>query len=696
MADNAATIKLSADKSELAAALKGAVSEVNGFGSKVVSVFASLNIAGMALKAFDWAKGLVMGAAKTEEANVRLKASFESTGNMSGFTSDQILSMTKRIHDLQFVSKSAAKEAAVMMSEFQNVRGDNFQRALELSADASKKWGVQMSEASKLVGSAINDPMTGMEKLKEKGIVFTEQQKQQVNAMLKAGKGAEVQAMMLDRLQQAVGGVAAGMGGTFNARMERFYEKMEGVSKVVGGVLLGAVEKVLPLIEALADAFDEYVVPAVKSAMEVIQPWIDAVESELQPVLVGLWNVCKTVFTEIGKVAVSLYNDYIAPAFAWMSDAVGGWSGVVEGAKATVAQYIEIIVAEFTAFQFAAEKLWGSVKPIFEGIGEVVSALWTDYVAPSFEGMSGSIASWRDTVRSILSTFVDVAIGAFSAVETVLANFGDTMALVGVSVALSIVKIYENAKYYFGTVIPELLRWFCDNWRDAFTDVLNYMTTVTTNAWTNIKDFWESLKTLATGGGFAFKWTNLEKGFTSTLKELPTIVARERGTLERELEEEAGRLGNMFSKRFDEIYKKNKDSALAQIATNLSTVANAIYGKGSPADAGKGKDADAKPKPSDVRAPTNFTTRPDKNQDAKAEFVSLEDMGKRIQATAASNKAVDVAVKTLDEMKKEHAKAEEHRREERETWKAGRNFWTGVEANTKKTADKIDNVGTLQ
>jgi hypothetical protein len=106
-------------------------------------------------------------------------------------------------------------------------------------------------------------------------------------------------------------------------------------------------------------------------------------------------------------------------------------------------------------------------------------------------------------------------------------------------IATGSVYVWDAMKAGF-TNIGNIVQWFGENWAAIFTDVASYTYTVLTNLWTNLTGFFESVKTLLTGGGWDFQWTALEEGFTATLKKLPEIVGVEMSPLRAKLNKELG------------------------------------------------------------------------------------------------------------------------------------------------------------
>jgi len=138
-------------------------------------------------------------------------------------------------------------------------------------------------------------------------------------------------------------------------------------------------------------------------------------------------------------------------------------------------------------------------------------------------------------------------------------------ALAATEVALFVVRTGNQIQYTFTEVIPALLDWFANNWRDIFTTLWNFTSSVFVNMAKNIGNFFAAVWSMLKGDGFDFQWTALTDGFESTLKELPKIAERQVGPLEKSLQDQADTLKGAFQLGLGEYLnqqdKKAKDAA---------------------------------------------------------------------------------------------------------------------------------------
>lgn len=130
-----------------------------------------------------------------------------------------------------------------------------------------------------------------------------------------------------------------------------------------------------------------------------------------------------------------------------------------------------------------------------------------------------------------------------------------TLEWLWVSFKLGLAEAWAELKYNFGTVMPVLLTYFADNWRQIFTDIWNVTKTIFANMWTNIKDFFVGVWIWLKGGEADWKWTGLLEGFESTLKELPVIAQRELSNAEIVLKEQLGGLTLEMSRKIVESFQ---------------------------------------------------------------------------------------------------------------------------------------------
>jgi len=142
------------------------------------------------------------------------------------------------------------------------------------------------------------------------------------------------------------------------------------------------------------------------------------------------------------------------------------------------------------------------------------------------------------TVMPYLTAFAEGVQMAFLVVEFVANNWRESLYVAATGAALALVRFGAIAQHTFTIVIPAVLQWFWENWRDIFFTVRDFTMTILINIGKNIRNLFTSLyEWLASGGtkGFEFAFIPLAEGFTNTIRKFPETAAREIGPMESTL-----------------------------------------------------------------------------------------------------------------------------------------------------------------
>ena len=417
-------------------------------------------------------------------------------------------------------------------------------------------------------------------------------------------------------------------------------------------------------------------------------------------------------------------------------------SGDMVGAQQVI---LEELRGEFGgAASEAAKTFTGRMKQAWNTIGDVGEAIFSalvpalDALSPLFEGvinfiknMSGSmvdnsstLAGWAEGFVSFASTvaswITDKVIVAVSTMQIVWENAGEAILLAVNTMALGVVASFNSIVHFITVAIPEYLSWFKDNWKQIFTDIWNFTKTVFSNLWKNIVDFWEATKSFLSGDGFDFEFTNLTKGFESSIKELPKIAERELGPLEKELGDKVSKLQDSLGGKLDERIAKNKKkwSDMFKSASPDQKSFDEIQGS-LPTDP---FEATAKKEEKD-KAEKEKSGKETEGKEFSSSTSGLEELNKRISDAAASSPQVKEQMKTnetlndllksttaakdldkkLDDdvtkwLSKQNDKLDEQTQKQSESNKTMKEAATESKNQTallKSIADNIGKVGTL-
>jgi hypothetical protein len=104
------------------------------------------------------------------------------------------------------------------------------------------------------LGKALNDPVKGVTALTKVGVTFTEQQKDQIAAMVKAGDTAGAQRVILAELATEFGKAGEAAGTGYAADMRRFNDAIEGAQQAIAIGFLPVIQEMTKfLTEKLND-----------------------------------------------------------------------------------------------------------------------------------------------------------------------------------------------------------------------------------------------------------------------------------------------------------------------------------------------------------------------------------------------------------------------------------------------------------
>jgi len=244
-------------------------------------------------------------------------------------------------------------------------------------------------------------------------------------------------------------------------------------------------------------------------------------------------------------------NAAVASSFDAVGDAamtglVGSFASVASAALPAVAILGTLAVVAYTVYES-----WDSIAEVItsaaNNIGEGVSSI-AGSIAGAISSMIAGTFNWRGAFKDVAETIVT----AFAAMESLFQQWQTVGELAFNSILLGLVTFGNTAEHIFTVALPEIIRWFGDNWAEIFTDIASYVATIISNMHENLVRFFTAVFEFLQGDGFSFEWVTLTEGFEATLKELPNIAARELGGLEAELQKRGQALGEALNKGMQE------------------------------------------------------------------------------------------------------------------------------------------------
>jgi hypothetical protein len=203
---------------------------------------------------------LIDEASKKAEIFAKLNGVLASTGNTTGYTSAQLNKMSESISQLTNYTDEQITSAQTLMATYSNVKGDIFKGAIQGATDLSSVFGVDVVQASKLLGRMLNDPLANLNALKKAGISFSDEQKKQIELAINANDVFKAQKIILDEVSSKVGGAAINNANLITQIGNSFGEMKDRVGEflIALGMVNGDFENIKNNNNAIISGFDSW------------------------------------------------------------------------------------------------------------------------------------------------------------------------------------------------------------------------------------------------------------------------------------------------------------------------------------------------------------------------------------------------------------------------------------------------------
>ena len=205
--------------------VRGSLEGLTGRLGPLGGALRGLGPAGLAAGAALAGMGLVLTrgvqeAAEAERSYNRLQAVLRATGFAAGLTGREIRDFAEAMERTTLATAEAVQDAASVLATFRSVAGDTFTRAIRLAQDLSTVFGQDLRGSATQLGKALEEPIQGISALRRVGVSFTSSQRELIESLVRTGQTAEAQRVILDALEQQVGGAAqaeaSGLTGAAN------------------------------------------------------------------------------------------------------------------------------------------------------------------------------------------------------------------------------------------------------------------------------------------------------------------------------------------------------------------------------------------------------------------------------------------------------------------------------------------------
>jgi hypothetical protein len=427
---------------------KGMVRTVEAHGKAMTDLGKTMSVAVTApLVAFGVKS--VQAAMESRDAMGQVEAALASMGSAAGRTSDQLAAMAGNLmHNSLYDDDDILRKVTANLLTFGNVAGEQFDRAQQAAVDLAARMGMDLQGATLLVGKALNDPVKGMGALRKAGIQLTEQQQNQIKAMVAVGNAAGAQKVLLSELEKQFGGsaVAAQKANPFDTLKDSAADFMEAV----GGQLLEILPNIAAAVTRVIDAFGA-LSPGVQQAV-VVGGMLTAA---LGPVLTVLGTITSAMAPFLGVLGTAFAEGGILVAAQAALVGLGAALGPVLIPIAALAGAGALIYANWEKIGPVLSEFWQALQaalgpPLQEMVATVTSTLTELWNGPLGEAMRTAIGLIGDFVvwqtKAFGPVFIALLRAAVDVVSNVLGVVGDALKTVSRLLAGDWAGAWDSAK----------------------------------------------------------------------------------------------------------------------------------------------------------------------------------------------------------------------------------------------------------
>jgi hypothetical protein len=141
------------------------------------------------------------------EVHARLTGVLISTGKNTEFATGELDAMNEVLAKLTLSQDDEIESAEAIALTFNSISKEDLPRLINAASGIAKLMGGDLTNATRMLGMAFDDPVAGTMRMRRAGVVFTGDQKEQIRTLVEEGRTLEAQARLLDLVEGKVGAI---------------------------------------------------------------------------------------------------------------------------------------------------------------------------------------------------------------------------------------------------------------------------------------------------------------------------------------------------------------------------------------------------------------------------------------------------------------------------------------------------------
>lgn len=174
------------------------------------------------------------------EVDTRLNAVLKATNQQYKYSTRDIKDYAQALQQQTRFADDAIESAAQLLVATQKFDKEGLERTLDLSADLAEAMGTDITSAASTLSRALIEPGEGLSRLKSIGVSFTESEKNMITELRNAGRELEAQQVILDKVEEAYGGVAKSIGSIDTSTLDKIKSVWGDIKENLGNAFQNA------------------------------------------------------------------------------------------------------------------------------------------------------------------------------------------------------------------------------------------------------------------------------------------------------------------------------------------------------------------------------------------------------------------------------------------------------------------------
>lgn len=339
-----------------------------GLSKKLQSVGKSLTIgvtapltafAGFAIKEF----------AQAEKAIAKVESALKLTGDRIGVTFDELQKASQNLQNNSiFGDDEILGKVTSQLLRVGGLTKEQFFEAQQAVVDLASALDTDLQSAALQVAKALESPADALGVLGRSGIKFSEDEQKLIKSLVDAGREAEAQGFILDKLRSKVDGTAKAISETSFGALTQLRNAFGDLAEVIGGRLFNAIR---PLVENLTAIFQN--LQKVNPEVLDFSIKIGLVAAALGPASIALGVLISNITLLVNPITVGIAAivgitsaiDKLAEKFSFISRIISAFNTITFTVVASIAKIAEVaIVAARGILEIASaiERLTGESR----------------------------------------------------------------------------------------------------------------------------------------------------------------------------------------------------------------------------------------------------------------------------------------------------------------------------------------------